>query len=522
MRDPLSRGGERRGSALLLALVLVIVLLGYSGVVLKLSLANSHGIDGMLEQTRATYVAEAGVYAALSELNAGVDRDGDGLGTIARNYPNAENAESGYGVVATRRTDGRYRLVACGKTTGGLRAIEVLAEPDLGFGDADAALGLFGPVGKHLKFKVFSDRTETDDVDPDVADTVHIDGTPADGGAALPAVAVQDPLAYVLLLEKLSREIAKGKVSAGAFRGAPEVDYTNSAGFGVRLPIVQNAAPHFDPTTLDSLRDQLLDRTRNELVPHAAATIAEDGGRLSGLVTWGTPLTPQTTVVTGKDLQLQSGAVLSGAGTLVIYGELKLQKDAVLHWTGDVIVVGNEDRSDSAKLKVEGGTLGVTGNVLVLGSTAGAADFLVDDHGQRSASATVTGAVLALAGPEDKKRARIRVDGGNFTVDGLLAAYGEKVELKVEEGHHDTGAFTASGTVVVATPENLDEKHEKLGVKLFGNTSIRLDRAKLAAAMNSLVRFLGENEIRAPLRITSWREVSPYLPDVPRGLVHQP
>ncbi|MBI5366825.1 MAG: hypothetical protein HZA54_07290 [Planctomycetes bacterium] len=521
LRRERARRLRRAGSALLIALVLVMLLTGYSGSLVSLALANSRSVDAAVELTRATYVAEAGINAAIAELNAGVDADGDGLGTISRNYPNPQIASSRYRVRCTTNADGSRRLVASGAVPNGLRAIEAVAAPEVPFPGGDAALGLFGPSGTHTKFKIFSDHDEEDDDDDDreVADTIKINGYPADGGAAVPALAIQDPVAYQKVMEKLSKEIAKGKVSAGSFDGAPYVAYTNKKGDTVSLPIVPLPNPNYNPTLLASLRDAIIDRTFNDIIPHADQTIATDGHKISTAVVWGTPLSPKTTVISSKDAKVKSGGVITGSGTLVIHGELKLEKGSVLNWTGNVIVIGNEDKGkDSAKLKSEGGTINVVGNVFVMGTDKGSGEFKVDnDEKKKQGSAHITGAVLVMAGPEEKKKAKLKAESGDFTVDGFIGVFGERAELKVEEEHHDTSAFTTNGAVVVAVPENDDDKHEKLSVKLHGNTSIRYDRTKLAAAMAGILKFTGEYGIPSPVRLRSWREVSPYLADVPQN-----
>ncbi|MBI3272244.1 MAG: hypothetical protein HYZ53_24855 [Planctomycetes bacterium] len=503
----------QRGSALLLAMIMVIVLIGYAGSLLSVALANSRGSMEALDDAKATYVAEAGINAAMAEINSGVDPDADGLGTIARNYPNAQNATCRYKVRCTNQADGSFRLVVAGASSAGTRALEVVARPQPPFPGDDAALGLFGFPGKHEKFKIFSDKKEDDDDDDkDVHDSVVINGYPADGGKPVPAMAIQDPIAYNKIMEKLSKEIAKGKVSADSFKGEPIVDYTNSKGYTTHLPITLTPEPHFNPDLLADLRDKIIDKTESVIIPSATRVIDKDSEKIKVPTTWGTPATPQTTVVTAKDLRLEKGAVLTGAGTLVVQGELKVEKDAVLNWTGTIIVIGNEDKGkDSAKLTALGGQVNVVGNILVMGTNKGAADLRVDDEGKkRQGGLKVTGAVLVMGGPDDKKRARVRGDAGDFLIDGFLGVFGEKAELKVEEDHHDTGAFTVNGSTVVAVPDNDDEKHEKLAIKLHGNTSLRFDRTKLNAAMGSILNFTGQNGIPLPLGVRSWREMSPY------------
>lgn len=503
-----------RGSALIIAMVTILLLVGYSAVLLSVSLANARHADAVIDGARATCVAEAGLHAALAELNAGVDADGDGLGTLTRNYPNPLSSAGGFEVRMSVLADGNRRLVARGTAGPARRAIEAIAAQELPFPETEAALGLFGPAGKHAKFKLFSDRPEDDPNDPDVRDTVRINGYPADGGAPVPAIAVQDPLAYARIREKLSQEISTGRVSPGSFAGSPSVEYVSSRGYRTDLPIALTPSPRFSPELLAKLRDDLIARTTQAIVPAADRTLAANNVVLSGTTTWGVPAAPQITVVTANNLRLESDAVLRGNGVLVIRGELKLTKGATLDWTGSVIVLGNEaGHKDSAKLQSEGGNLNVMGNVFVLGTDAGAADFrLVSLSNQREGSAHVTGAVLIMGGPEEKQHARLAVTNGDVAINGLLAIVGEKATLKVEEVHQDTSSFTAAtGAAVICVPDSAAEQQVQLAVKLHGNTALRFDRTKVEAALAGLLPFMEQFDVPLPWRVKMWREVSPHV-----------
>lgn len=510
-------GFARRGSALILALVLIIVLVGYAGSLLAIGLANSRNAECAVGNTQALYISEGGVNAALAELETGVDVDADGLGTIARNYPNAWNGESRYRVLVTPLADGTLRVVAVGTVPNASRAIEAVVRCVVPFPGQGAALGLYGMCGSKTRFQLLPAQGSGDGGETGSdRNLVRIDGRPADGSKAIPAVAIQDPRAYATVMDAVAQQAATGRLDPAWFAGEPVVDYTSSTGNSVSVPIVEVPDPRLNPGLLSELRNDIIDRVGSTLLPEATQTVARDGARISGAETWGTPTAPTVTVIDAKDLSLEKGAVVKGHGILVVRGGLRLKKDSELDWTGTIVVIGTDGRGgDGTKLVVEGGTLNVTGNVLVLGTDASSAEFRVaNDSNNRQGVAQITGALLALSGADCKTSTQVASEQGNLQVDGFVGVFGAWAELHVEEMHANSTAFSVNGSAVVAVPpEGDDSGGDRLAVKLHGNTSIHYDPAKEIAAMDGLLTFLNRLKVPPTWRIVSWREVSAVAAD---------
>ena len=66
---------NRRGSAMLVAVLALVVLTGMSGAILTMSLASNSQQNSATDDVRATYLAETGVSHALANLTAGNDTD---------------------------------------------------------------------------------------------------------------------------------------------------------------------------------------------------------------------------------------------------------------------------------------------------------------------------------------------------------------------------------------------------------------------------------------------------------------
>jgi hypothetical protein len=79
-----SRTNER-GSALILAMVVTLVVAGMSGSYLTLSISKKNAAFQEVEREKAFYAAEAGIAQAKYELTADRDYDANGKGTVALN-----------------------------------------------------------------------------------------------------------------------------------------------------------------------------------------------------------------------------------------------------------------------------------------------------------------------------------------------------------------------------------------------------------------------------------------------------
>ncbi len=113
--------GARRGSAMLLAVISVVILAALAGAVLKLSVASQLEVKSSRSSVRALYNCEAGVSHALGSVANGLT---DPVGTLAAPTP---FGGGGYSFTITDNGDDTFDLLAVGVFDGERRAIEVVA-----------------------------------------------------------------------------------------------------------------------------------------------------------------------------------------------------------------------------------------------------------------------------------------------------------------------------------------------------------------------------------------------------------
>lgn len=122
--------GRKRGSALLIVMVLIVVLLGLASAMLSTSLASSRNAESALAESRALAIAEAGVNAALAELLAG--RSGT-LGTEVApiSYDSGvATAASTYYTEVYANADGTQSIVSRSNYEGFRKGLEVVVKRD--------------------------------------------------------------------------------------------------------------------------------------------------------------------------------------------------------------------------------------------------------------------------------------------------------------------------------------------------------------------------------------------------------
>ncbi len=117
---------SRSGSALLISLVALTVLVGLSGSILVTSIASKREVGSAVERTRALYAAEAGVAQALEEITRSVQPNlgsqGSGIGF----------GGGGYWGNAVKNADGSWTITSVGETGLARRAVEVVLTPITG------------------------------------------------------------------------------------------------------------------------------------------------------------------------------------------------------------------------------------------------------------------------------------------------------------------------------------------------------------------------------------------------------
>ena len=111
-----------RGMVLVPALFVVFLLTALAGAFLRLLLAHTRESVAATTGTQTFYVAEAGVNAAIAEIQSRVDAGGDGLGTVSASF-----AGGAYQVVATETQPNReWRIEAAASLGSSTRSIEAV------------------------------------------------------------------------------------------------------------------------------------------------------------------------------------------------------------------------------------------------------------------------------------------------------------------------------------------------------------------------------------------------------------
>jgi hypothetical protein len=111
-----------RGSALVATLIVISIALAMIAALLAATFAETRLSSGARDDVQALYIAEAGIADALNEIASAVDRDGDGLGTIARSFGGGS-----YAAVATP-TGTAYLIRSSGTIRQQVRTVQALFE----------------------------------------------------------------------------------------------------------------------------------------------------------------------------------------------------------------------------------------------------------------------------------------------------------------------------------------------------------------------------------------------------------
>ncbi len=501
--------GER-GSALVLSFVIVVVLAAAAAALVSLTVVESQARSASLEGEQAVEDADAAVALKLLELNDADD-------ATARTY-------EGAGRVSTIALEKRGAMLL-GKARGEIgresRDVEVVfgrrfALPFPGAGGG-GALAIYGDPDK-AKLKIAG--VDKDLGDDGSAGVVVSDGHDAAGlRPGIPGLAVEGD-AFDRIMSGLAKKMLdekKAKIPGTVFDGEPVVDVNVYDKKGKYEGTITTSAVEVDGGQLDyprveSLADSIIASLRSNVMP--GATVIDTGSKgidiKGGLTIWGTPFAPRVTVVTGKDLRVDGGAVVRGSGILVVTGNLNLHH-ATLEFDGPVIVFGDKDKkSDDPKLHLHHGTMTINGPLLLLGddSSKTAKLHLHNDDKTNDGLATINGPVLAIAQGDKKTKAELKAHHGDVEINGVVMLAGDRAKLDVGKDKRDT--FRVDGGVVVAVPPHTKDK-TKADIRLDNGTAIRYDSVEVERSIRALNGLAGQ--IGAPedlftegYRVMSWRE----------------
>jgi len=125
-QNRLHGANSRRGSAIVTAVVGVMLLAGMTAAILSFGIASKNEIEGTRESSRALYLAEAGVSETLAALQASL-QPGIDAPTEVGTYDNPMSMQGGnYWVDVVDNLDGTFTATSFGSAAGTTRAIEVV------------------------------------------------------------------------------------------------------------------------------------------------------------------------------------------------------------------------------------------------------------------------------------------------------------------------------------------------------------------------------------------------------------
>ncbi len=115
-----------QGSALLISIVAMTVLVGLSVAALTTSISSKRQVGGEIERTRALYAAEAGVARALQSLGRGQ------VPAPRSSQQQVSFGAGGYWGSAVQNADKTWTVTSVGRTGGAQRALQVVLTPQTG------------------------------------------------------------------------------------------------------------------------------------------------------------------------------------------------------------------------------------------------------------------------------------------------------------------------------------------------------------------------------------------------------
>jgi hypothetical protein len=437
---------RQEGMALITSLILVVILVSFSGAMLFISLAESRGIQESTLQKIAFYTAEAGLEAGKYEIGDAIDPDGDGIGSKTFTSTTNDFAVS-YTVVAEDLGLEFYRLTSTGTVRQTSVKLEAIVEKI-----------------KTSAFPVaaFSSLGNLDDA---VLKIVNKPYVIFDGGYSA-AIGIGSNNLFNRLASELMKAITKGNLKS-TLSGAT---YLTSILSGKTLREAELPISHeTDPTRLTNLSvlyDELVDRVNNTMIPTAIKALPKQ-------LIYGTSTAPGTFYQPLR-ITLLKNQTLSGYGTLVAH-DFTLPYGATVNWNGNLIVTGNMLKA--ANIDLLGGSLNVTGNLIVLGE--GKDNALVSV--KTGSRLTVNGSLLLATSYQAKSGKDVKVDleGGKITVNGIMTLLGGKIDAQFKPG----GRLDVTGMMQSGSPQGAGTEKQK--IHFDGPARIIKDDAAIRRGTNS-------------------------------------
>lgn len=453
---------RERGVALVTVIGIMTLMFGASASVIMVLSARARAMTDTMKETGAFYLAEAGIEVSKYEIGKAIDAAEDGIGNVS-----TETQDGSYAVQAEDLGNNTWRLTSTGVYGDRQVTIEAIVGQSVVTKWPGAAASFVGHYGG-AEFRFGEDSN------------VLIDG------GEMPAFSVSSPEHYEIIGTDLATGIVEGNVSPESIVGTGLNTFTVD-GVDVELPIqlVENAADSLED--LAGLYDTAVSNVYNTLVPAAAVVI--ESGSITDAVVYGTAEAP-TIVYLTESIEITSTGSITGYGTLVIDGEARLLEGSTLTWNGDIFMVGDDGKQ--AEINVRGGTLDVTGSLVILGAgdDDGAKVSLTVEQG---GSINVDGSFL-ISTPfsgDGVNKAELSIDEGTFNVQGLFTTLGAQVELVFLEASE----VSLHGMWQSAAPPATDENTGLVELTTLGRLEIVFDTEMVETGVSELQDFATDYDL---------------------------
>ncbi len=438
--------GRDSGVVLLLSLVFMFAILGVAGSVFYLAIAEAKAARESSEQVISLYLAESGLEAAVHEIVKSEDPDSNGIGN-----KNVTNSAGNYTVTVQDLGGFVYQLTSTGDSGGATVTVDQVIKLRYTTAFPTAAVSVVGNINE---FEL--------DIEEDL--DLFIDGGDS------PAMSFSDVDLYNKLGLDMANAMAAGNIPSTNITGTPTNQFTAADLSTWDIPFAHEPAYSSSLTDLSSLYTELVTQV-TALKPTATVVT----GALAP--TYGSPGSP--VVIYAPDPRIGSSETVTGYGTLILGKSFEMNNSS-LNWTGDIFVVG--DGGGDAKLIIEGGTLDVTGNLLIIGEgNLEKTELKVTGGG----SVTINGSMFMGAdwNVQEGVEAELVVAGNSsFTLNGILNLMSAEAELEFEP--NPLNRVFINGMLQIAVPPGVTESHVEFEMK--GNVEIYKDDAAIQIGLDAL------------------------------------
>jgi hypothetical protein len=499
------RTRRQAGSALILAIVMILLIIAMTGVLLTTTQNDLSTTGATDRHTKAGLFALSGVHIALTELNTNLNLEVTGdarVGYVIHGGPDetvtvrlldapggsevtfAEPYKEVYILDATARSGLSHgQFVPSRSTQRNYVAVlkQILPVPS----QADAALAILGDPSKgKVDVKGKSNANIVGD-GRDQVDPIHgVPGLGIEGRA----------------LEKMKLKFT-------------DSEFTGYDGAGAA---VTGAQPLSDPTldfaALDAAARAIDAYAQGLMTASGTQTITDlnNGTKASpASYTFGSGPDSVTVVDASKKNHDWKNVNVTGEGTLIIYsgdGHFDIH-DSTLDWKGDVILISGDDK-DKDRVKIDhSSTVSIDGGLYIVGVGDKAAKLDVkgdDGKNKRAAALTVKGPTLVIADRTAKSKAELKLDSHQSKVqfDGYVGVFGDKVKVKAK--HEKEANLVVNGSMVLGVPDV--DKKTKVDVKISENIDINYNSLLYQEALDRLGRFLKGAKIPPKYMVGSFYE----------------